>query len=673
MSFRTIKNLYKKEILDVLRDKKTVLMMLVVPLIIYPLIFLFSMQIAASFTTNMSEQVYNIVLDFEDEGVLKNMFSDSDAAGYKFNVVESDAPDALLNSGEINAYITKNEKEGKTYYQIYYMSAITNSNYATSYIKGVLAEYSSKLTKGFIEDAGLDYESVINPIGVELKDMSTSEESAGSLLGNLIPFMLIVSLIMGTMYPAIDTTAGERERGTLETVLTLPVTNTELIFSKFLTVATIGVVSAMLNIMSMSGIGIYMYNTMVNYAGMSSINMSQFIPAIIISVLCVLAFAVFLSAITMCVCAFAKSYKEANNYISPLMIVIIFASFISVIPNMELTKHMALVPAANICLLIRDLLIFKYDTGIILLVLASNIVYGIIAVMLLGRIYNSEAVLFGDDGSSVQIFEKRSNLKKGGVPTMGDGILVAALTAVLMLYVGGSLQLKYGYYGVLGTQLIILLVPLAFALYSKKSLKGTYKLNTVKISKLTGGIFMIIGAILVGILLTSVTSSIFKTSGQNMAENMEGLLGDTFIETLLIVAVAPAICEELMFRGYLLSSVEKKMNYKKAVLFVALVFGIYHMSIVQFFTTAFLGTVMGYAVYKSGSIVTSMVMHFINNASSCILMYYPNTVGKIFPIFAKTQINLLELAVLVLIGIVFIWIGKKLVDKDYTINKLSEE
>ncbi len=666
MSFKTIKNLYKKEILDVLRDKKTVLMMLVVPLIIYPLIFLFSMQIAASFTTNMSEQVYNIVLDFEDEGVLKEMFTDSKEAGYRFNVVETDVPAELLNSGEIDAYISTEIREGKTCFRIYYMSAITNSNYATSYIKAVLSDYSGKLTKGFIEEAGLDYDSVISPIGVELNDMSTNEESAGSLLGNLIPFMLIVSLIMGTMYPAIDTTAGERERGTLETVLTLPVTNTELIFSKFLTVATIGVVSAMLNIISMSGIGIYMYNTMVNYAGMSSINMAQFVPAIIISVLCVLAFAVFLSAITMCVCAFAKSYKEANNYISPLMIVIIFASFISIIPNMELTKHMALVPAANICLLIRDLLIFKYDTGIILLVLASNIVYGIVAVMLLGRIYNSEAVLFGDEGSTVQIFEKRSNLKKGGVPTMGDGLLVVALTAVLMLYVGGSMQLKYGYYGVLGTQAIILLVPLAFALYSKKNLKETYKLKGFKIFDLFGGILMVIGAMLVGILITSITGSIFKTSGQNMTEAMEGLLGDTFIETLFVVAVVPAICEELMFRGYLLSAAEKKMNYRKAILFVALVFGIYHMSIVQFFTTAFLGIIMGYVVHKSGSIIPSMIMHFVNNASSCVLMYYPNTFGKI-------EVTYIELALIVAVGAALILIGKRLVGREVKINKTSKE
>ena len=106
------------------------------------------------------------------------------------------------------------------------------------------------------------------------------------------------------------------------------------------------------------------------------------------------------------------------------MLLVMFASFIGFMPNVTLTRNMALVPVANICLLIRDLLAFKFSFSSITIVLFSNVAYGIIAVLVLGKLYNSEAILFGDGTGNVQIFERRSNMIKGGVPSVGDACLV---------------------------------------------------------------------------------------------------------------------------------------------------------------------------------------------------------------------------------------------------------
>ena len=134
----------------------------------------------------------------------------------------------------------------------------------------------------------------------------------------------------------------------------------------------------------------------------SKIQVSKFVPAILVCCLCILAFAVLISALSMCFCVFAKTYKEANNYITPLMLLVMFASFIGFMPNVTLTRNMALVPVANICLLIRDLLAFKFSFSSITIVLFSNVAYGIIAVLMLGKLYNSEAILFGDGTGNVQ-------------------------------------------------------------------------------------------------------------------------------------------------------------------------------------------------------------------------------------------------------------------------------
>lgn len=666
MRTRVIKNLYKKELLDVLRDKKTVLMMLVVPLVLYPLMFVVGMQLMAGISTSMSERTYRIALDFEEsDGDVQRQFEAlAWWEGYSFEFLEFEEPEQALKSEAIDAYIKQKTRDGKIFFEVYYASAVTNSSYATDMIEQILIQYNTMLSTQNVEAAGLNAERVLHPVDISYVDMSSGEESAGSLLGTVLPFMLIVSLLLGTMYPAIDTTAGERERGTLETVLTLPVSNRELIVSKFLTVATIGVVSAVLNIIAMSFVGAYMYSMLKNMSEhIQGVAMGRFVPAMLIGVLCVLAFAVFISAVTMCVCAFAKSYKEANNYITPLTLVVMFASFIGFIPNVTLTGNMALVPVANICLLIRDLLAFKINIGIIAMVLVSNVAYGIIAIMFLGKIYNSESILFGDGSGSVQIFERRSNMVRGGVPTTGDAWLVVAVTAVVIIYVGSSVQLRFGYFGVLGTQFIIFGIPLLAALYAKKNLRQTFRLKMCGLRYVLGGIVMVLGAIALGMVLTVLTGMVFRTSAENAADSMQQLIGDNFLSTLLVVALAPAICEELMFRGYIFSAFEARLSPVMAIAGSSVIFGLYHMSIVRFFTTAMIGAVICYAAHKSKSILPGMLMHFINNALSVLVMYYPEQMGRILPIIVQETFSVSDLMLLAAAGIVLLTVGAKIIGR----------
>lgn len=664
MNKNVIKQLYKKEMLDVLRDKKTVIMMLVVPLIIYPLLMVAGVLAMTKITTGMSSQSYKVGFDFEEKtDELMSLITENEESGYHFDVVKAaDYGKALLN-GELDAFVSTEEKDGKICYVINYMSSSANSGVACDKLAAILDVYSQLETEKLIEKNGLDADSILRPFVIDYADKSTNEESAGSLMGMIIPFMLIVSLLMGTMYPAIDTTAGEKERGTLETILTMPVTNRELITGKFLTVATIGLVSAFLNVISMAGVSVYFYSLASGMVGTGSINMSKFIPAIIIGILCVLAFAIFISAITMCVCAFAKSYKEANNYITPLTLVVMFASFIAFIPNVVLDTHMALVPVANICLLIRDILLFKYDVTIIGIVLLSNIAYGVLSILFLGKIYNSESVLFGDSATNAQIFEKRSNLKKGGVPSVGDLWFVLAITVVLMIYAGGAAQLKLGYFGVLATQLIILGVPLLAAVYTKKDMKKTFSLRGTGFRSIFGAFFMGIGAIFIGLIITAFTSLIFKESAVNVDISTASLMGDSFVKTLLVVAVAPAICEELMFRGYVLSAISGSAGIKRAIIISACIFGAYHMSLVKFFTTAFLGLVIAIVVWKTESIIPGMIMHFLNNSLAVISMYYPDIIGKILPFLNDKLVSPIEIIVVFAVGMATLFLGYVIICK----------
>ena len=335
MRSKVVKLLLKKELLDVFRDRKAVIMLVLVPILIYPLIFFGAFAVMTMIQSNMEQGEYKIMLDVDDDGELASRLeaygekeseksSSTDASKTeKLSVVtyddyissekidttgksQDDMVNEFLQKEEIDVYVTTEaDSNGKLTYKSKYVSSITDSNYGETVVNKVLGQMSADQMKATIEEAGLDAEDVTHPFKIDRKDIASKEQSAGSLLGMILPFMLIVSLLMGTMYPAIDTTAGEKERGTLETLLTLPVRNTEIIIAKFLTVAFMGIISALLNILSMAVMIIYvlklMQSKMASSMGfdISNFHVSTFVPAMIVTVLAVLAFSLFISAITI--------------------------------------------------------------------------------------------------------------------------------------------------------------------------------------------------------------------------------------------------------------------------------------------------------------------------------------------------------------------------------------
>ena len=685
MSTKILKTLVKKEMLDVLRDKKTVFIMLVIPIILYPLIFIGALQLVAFVSSSMEKNNYKIVVAAEDEGrflhrleefrldgskIAENGVQASDDAAvateeeeeqsYEITIIDAGSItdyETALNDEEIDAYVSGKLQDGKMQYDVYYLSSANNSSYAAGVIIDVLDALREDLSKQMIAEEGMDVQAVLEPIAYARQDIASSEQSIGSIMGSILPFMLVISLLMGTMYPAIDTTAGERERGTLETILTLPVTNRQLIVSKFITVAVIGIVSALLNILSMGAIACYMYKMMDMQTDMGSFDLTKFIPAILVCMLAVFAFSLFISAVAMCVTSFAKSYKEANNYITPLMLVVMFVGYVGFIPNIELTQSMAMVPVANICLLVKNMLLFKVDYAVIAIVLLSNVAYAVIAILFLSKIYDSEAILFSDGKAGLQLFEKRSNLKKGGVPTVSDVWFVVAVTMLLVLYAGSMLQIRYGLMGVFGTQLILLAVPLFLVIYTKRDVKETYGFSGARAADYLGGAVLIVGAYLVNLVIAVGLTSLFPESAGNVETVFEDIMSGNVLAVFAVIALTPAVCEEMLFRGVILHSLRDKYRASSAIAITAALFGLYHMSLVKFIPTGLLGLLLCLVVWKTDSIYPAMLMHFINNAISVFVSCYPEQVEKVLPVLYQDTLSVMEAVCLCGVGLVLMGIG----------------
>lgn len=633
MNSSQLKTLYKKEIMDVLRDKKTILTMVVLPIILYPMLFVIIMQIVTLITTTQMEQTYTVAYDQVEEAqreeLTKWINGDKDKLDYNIKCVESDDPQKDLENEDVDVYVTTKEKDGQVIYEIHYLSAISNSNTASTYLKEEIDSFASHKAEENVKGEGLDVKSTLYPVKSKYKDHSSSESSIGSILGGIIPFLMITAILMGAMYPAIDATAGEKERGTLETLLTLPIGNMELIMSKFLSVATIAVASVFINVISMGGIAAYMYATISTLSeGNGTFKIGAFIPAAIISVVCVIAFALFMSALVMCVCAFAKSFKEANNYVTPLTLVVMLTGYIGFIPNIELDAKTALIPVANICLLMKNLLIFKFDLTVIMMVLLSNAFYAFVSIWFLGKVYNSESILFGESASGIKIFEKRKNIKAGSKPSIQESVLILIVALLLMVYLGGMLSLKNPLFGVIVPQFFIGVIPLLVGFYIKTDMKRTFGFKIPKAKHIVAAIFLYLGVGSFVLLLSNLLAYLFPSQNQGLNDEYMSILDRLpFVGGLLLIALAPAISEELLFRGYMYTAFREKCKFIPAMLYVSLLFGISHMSLIKILPTAILGCALFYAREKSESIFTGSLIHFLNNGLSVFVLYYGNQIA----------------------------------------------
>lgn len=682
MKIASIKALFHKEISDIFRDKKTLFMMVVIPLILYPLLIIGMTLLMSSIMSNQVETVYKVALENvpDAEGMEALLSDEEQDFTYKLEIVKVSDAKAALNEGKIDAYATyKGDKtegfvtdengivslEGKL--QIVYYDAKDESSMAEQGLEELLNAYQDELRKENLLKLQMDEKQMLYPLSYSVVGLSSNEETMGNIMGSAIPMMIIVSILMGAIYPAIDVTAGEKERGTLETLLTLPVTNFEMIMSKFLAVSVIAGISAVLNIVSMGAACGFMVSFMTadaNGGGSGlQVNLSNFIPAILLTIIVMVAFALFVTAVCMCVCVFAKSFKEANNYVTPVMLIFMFGGFAAMIPNLELTATTAAIPIINVALLIEQLFSFQYDYALFGIVFLTNVIYSLLTVMVLGKIYNSEEVLFSESLSSVKMIKNRKDMKQGQMPGYGDVILLSSVVMLFILYLGTFAQVKFGFGGVIVTQSIILILPVCYAWYMKTDFVKLFSMHRPKISQVAGAFITWAGGFSLILLISMLLTPLFHESAINVETAFTEFVKLPVLLLVFVIALMPAVGEELMFRGFIFGTLREKTKGIRAMLIVSALFGIYHMSLIKFFTTALLGFILVYVVSETKSIFCSMLMHFCNNLVSVIAMKYPDEVGTFFPILTKEQYQIsdyLLLALMAALGLgIGIWLCRK--------------
>ena len=658
MRFKMVKTIFKKEMIDILRDKRTLFMGIILPLILYPVIMIIMTKIMTMSMGSIEEKDINIAFEKNPSKELVSLIENkTEKNTERINIVTTNNYKKDLQDGNIDAYIGVKGKNKIENYKIYINSSKENASSVNSKLEEIFTIYKDSKVKNKIEQSKLDVKETLNPVVYHTVDVAEDEDVAGLVLGGILPFILIMGVLLGAIYPAIDSMAGEKERGTLETLFTLPISNLELVMGKYMAVSLCAIVTAILNVVSILMTLIYILTTgeLTGQLIFGSLKLSSLVFPLFITIICVCLFAMVVSAISMCVCSLAKSFKDAQNYITPVMFLVLIPSYVSMIPNISLDRTTAVIPVVNISLLIKSVLTNNTNLGLIALVFISNFAFVILSVIILSKMFNSEEILFGNS-RNFSFLEKRSNIKKGTIPTVSDGVILYAVGLVLLIYVGSYIQLKFKMTGIVLTQVMIISLPILFAFYIKSDFKKVFSLKLPKFKHLLGSAILWIGCYLLVFILTNIIMYYFPQN-QEIVEGLNDALfiKDNLLLNLLIVAVMPAICEEMFFRGFILTSFKNNQkSYKGAIIFSGILFGIMHMDFIRIIPTSILGISFAYAVCKSNSIGVGMFMHFLNNGFAVIVTHMSSKLVQNVNSSELTYLSISQISLIFIISLMFI-------------------
>ncbi len=507
-------------------------------------------------------------------------------------------------------------------YVIEYVPHDRHSEWALQYLRSMFALINEDASKQLMRVAGAELHPRVTMSASPIKLPNDSP----STLASLVPLVLVLMTIAGAVYPAIDLTAGERERGTLEAMIVSPTPRSLLLLAKYVAVVTVALLTALANLAAMSitlwasGLGRLVFGE----AGLSLVTVFQ--------ILCLLVlFAMFFSAVLLSITSFAKSFKEAQAYLIPIMLVSLAPGVLSLLPQVRLTNILAVVPLANIVLLSRDVLVGSASSEAGVLSIICTMVYAVAAIAVASRLFGSDASLQGSQGSWRDLVRRPDYTT--GLPTVDQMALTMAImfpmyfvASTTLPMIGGGLFFQLLLSALISWALIFGL-PTIVSYYRRHDFRSTYLLSPGRpLNWLLG----VPAVLLMGFSLWMVSHELMMFSkdagiatfteeqlkrAQAFADRMPEL---PLALLLFSGAITPAICEEWFFRGFVMSSL-RRFGASTAIVGSAFLFALMHvltsnmLSMERMLPSFFMGIVLGFLAWRTQTLWLGIVLHALHN------------------------------------------------------------
>jgi sodium transport system permease protein len=665
--------LARKELREILRDRRTIITLVAMPVLLYPLMSVVFLQFSlASKIAGKAGAQYRVgvmtgaeadtFLDRLEGGkqALRRARGNGEApAKEKEKAPKAPTIDvlrdhkhpepkneqeraetlenlkALLHTGEIDLIVVignpKSEAKGSRKDQPadrwLPCQVITASNSPTAreavvYIEVLLAAANEADLKARLNKSRVLPHVTL--LSVEQVNLEVTGSDGMISLAALVPLILILMTITGAVYPAIDLTAGERERGTLEILVATPVSRFELLTAKYISVVTVAVLNAIVNLVCMT--------ITVQYSGVSALlpGLESLTPMLLVQVFALLIlFAAFFSAVLLCLTSFARSFKEAQAYLIPLMLASLAPGIMAMMPGLKLEGVLTVLPLVNIVLMARDLFEGGVDPINGSIVVLMTLLYALAALSLAARVFGAESVLYSEQSSWADLLRRPDEPQSAAsIPAMlwclALMVPIQFSLFALVRSLGALPPAVSIFLGVAINLLLFGLLPALFVFLERVEIRTGLGLSLPRPAALFAGILL--GASLWPLQLQMLAmlehAGISKVLEARFGEVLESIAKarESVGWWILAIVIVPAILEEVFFRGLLFNALKARCGALMTIGVSALLFGATHvildgaLGLDRLLPSALLGLILGAVCWRSGSLWPSMIQHVCHNA-----------------------------------------------------------
>lgn len=725
-SFRPISfwRLAYKELRETLRDRRTLLTLFLMPLIVYPILslllqsfFLSGLPTTAAednedpdrlganeFAYVLEEQQtlneedlrklnrafvdYNAArersgtnesnpgnLSAEDLATQKNLFEK-----HSFNWVdpeqEQDIQEMLANgSADVGVLVdNRRDADGKNtglQFTLLYLDNDVRSLKALALLENIL-NYTNISTYQTLLERVTGRRLIREPVSIKTEMIELKSNAAGSTgisFAAIIPLILTLMTITGAVYPAIDLTAGERERGTLESMIAAPIPRMRILLGKLVAIISVAMLTAIVNLLGMS-ITLWVFQLDTVFLGEQGLSVATAIRVLGLLIL----FAAFFSSVLLVITSFARSFKEGQAYLIPVVMVALAPSLMSLKPDLQLTGVWTVTPLVNIVLLARDVIDGSADWRNAIITVLSTAMYSLLALTLAARFFGTASVLYGQGQGIGNLFKRPHRQQKYASLSLGM-LCLACLFPATFIWNGvlartavvetsgseiadaaaqQSLLAMQLWLAAAGLVIVFLLIPWAITAFHRVRFRSGFGISKTSAVALIAGVMMGIGfgPLLLQVISWSSQALDFVGLSDEATSDLLVQRGEQYVERikqapiwmlLLSMAIVPAICEELFFRGLLFRSFRTHFSPWKTIFATAILFGSFHLisssglTISRFLPTTIMGVILGWVCYRSGSVIPGILLHALHNAITVCFAYYRDDLIELGRITAEQE------------------------------------
>lgn len=657
-----------KELREILRDRRTILTLVLMPLLLYPLLSIAFQQFFLSQLNAVEQPVFNLAFRDPREGAyLVHMLRQggltfdepgstvrSEGRGAVFTGHVDLDPEEALQVGRADLFIRplgvpRGDLDPRQDLELDLELLYRDDSAVSREAADLVSEGLRKAGEKFLDERlkVLQVSQRSPPILAQRRSVSSvAPPRARISLAAVIPLILTLMTVTGAVYPAIDLTAGERERGTLEVLMAAPIPRVSLLFGKYVAVLVVALLTAAANLLMMtvtlqaSGLGKAVFGA----AGFNAATLGSIFALLLL-------FAAFYAALLLVVTCTARSFKEAQAYLIPLMLLSLAPGTLGLMPGLALEGLLLVMPLANIVLLGRDLLTDQVTPGAALAVVGSTALYAAAAIGLASRIFGAESVLYSSSSGWHDLWRRSSGRRPA--PSLIAAVVTVAVIFPLFFLLQGIGQILPGLLprlqlGSVITVLAFGVIPAMVCWFARVDARRWYALTSQTRSPLVW-----LGAAALGLSLWVPDHELIVAVARFRGVDFAGLLerltsyaGDLrqipVGWIVALIAVVPAVFEEYFFRGFLWSAIEHRDRTSgrrgsasdtasrtwTAWWITSLVFGAFHLimpnplALERLVATTAMGFALGWVRRQTGSVLPGTLLHALHNASATLISYY---------------------------------------------------